>query len=113
MEYSPPKYFCLTANFLLLSETIIACVLRLSSRKTQKNAVKLKLFLAPLAEPVRKAVFSKNRASAAGIFPRLSMYGRFGSAFAFYGRPLREWREIRLVFGYIAPAAICLTAHTL
>ena len=38
-------------------------------QKTQKNAVKLKLFLVSLAEPVRKAVFSKNRASAAGIFP--------------------------------------------
>ena len=63
-------------------------------QKTQKNAVKLKIFLVPLAEPVRKAVFSKNRASAAEIFPRLSMHGRFGSALAFYGRPLREWREI-------------------
>ena len=38
-------------------------------QKNSKNTVKLKLFLVPLAEPVCKAVFSKNRASAAGIFP--------------------------------------------
>jgi len=55
----------------------------LSSRKTKKNAVKLKLFLIPLAEPVRKAVFSKIGPPQQGYFP---------------GFPCMEGLEVPLLF---------------
>ena len=78
----------------------------MSSRKTQKNAVKLKFFLVPLAEPVCKAVFPpKIGPPQQGYFHGAAYTEGLGATLLFAEGPFVSEEGSDLFSDMIAPAA--------